>query len=134
MRFLLDPRFKRGMFLLWCLGWLIILILCLEPQPEMPLDLSDKSWHFLGYLVMCAGIASFCHDRRGILLWTSFAVLMGGLVEIAQYFVPGRDAEWLDFVADSTGAALGAGLTLLWLRLVVDRLRRPSVRLAPGLR
>ena len=133
MRLLLDPRLRRAMFVLWCVGWLLILVLCLEPQPEMPIDLSDKSWHFLGYLVMCTGIASFCHDRCGVLLWAGFAVLMGGLVEIAQYFVPGRDAEWADFLADAAGAALGTALTLLWLRLVVDRLRpRPPFRLAPA--
>lgn len=126
MRLLLDPRLRRAMFLLWWLGWLIILYLCLEPQPEMPLDLTDKSWHFLGYLAMSAGIASFCHERRCVLGWTALAVLMGGLIEIAQYFVPGRSSEWGDLLADAGGAVTGAAVALLWLRLVVAPLRRQA--------
>ena len=53
-------------------------------------------------------------------------VLMGGLIEIAQYFVPGRSSEWGDLLADAGGAVTGAALALLWLRLVVAPLQRQA--------
>jgi VanZ family protein len=131
LRILLDRRLKRLMFLLWWVGWLVVLAASLEPSPHLPLALSDKTWHLLGYGAMSAGIASFCHNRRRVLLWAGFTVAMGGLVELAQGFTPSRSPEWGDLLVDAVGAALGAGLALLWLGAVIEPLRRrPVARLA----
>ncbi|MGB5540538.1 MAG: VanZ family protein, partial [Gammaproteobacteria bacterium] len=42
--------------------------------------------------------------------------LYGVLDEIHQYFVPGRQADVLDVLADVSGGLLGAGLMFLLLR------------------
>jgi len=124
LRTLLDPRLKRLMFVLWWVGWLAVLIASLDSSPELPFSLSDKVWHLLGYGAMSAGIASFCHDRRRVLLWAGFAVLMGALVELAQGLTPSRSPEWGDLLVDALGAAGGAALALLWLGSVIEPLRR----------
>lgn len=124
MPLLVDPRLKRALFLLWCAAWLAVLWLSLRPQPEMPLDLSDKLWHLLGYAGMTAATAGFCHARRDLLLWALFAVLMGGLVELLQALTPSRSPELADFAANTAGAALGTALALLWLAAVIRPLGR----------
>lgn len=133
MSILLDRRLRRALAALWWLGWLVILVACLRPQPELPFDLSDKGWHFLGFLAMSAGIVGFCHERRGLLGWAAFALFMGALIEVLQAFVPGRSSELADLLADAAGVAAGTTIALLWLRLVVERLRRPILdSLAPA--
>ncbi|MEK0084237.1 VanZ family protein [Benzoatithermus flavus] len=124
MRILIDARTRMVLFSLWCLGWAIVLVESLEPMTGTPFGLSDKLLHFMGYAVMTAAVASFAHERRGILCWTLFAILMGGLVEVAQDFVPTRSMDIYDFLADSAGAAVGATAALLWLVLVIAPLRR----------
>lgn len=128
MRFvLLDPAFKRVVFLLWCLGWLAVLGFGLQPSPSLPLELSDKAWHFLGYAGMTAAIAGFCHDRREVLLWAALAVLIGLMVELAQHLVPSRSMELADAVANTLGAASGTLVALAWLAVVIEPLRRRAV-------
>ena len=75
---------------------------------------------------MTAAVVGFCHDARGLLGWAAFVVLMGGLVEIGQHFVPTRSMDLDDFLADATGAAVGTLLALLWLVAVVRPLRRAA--------
>jgi VanZ family protein len=80
----------------------------------------------MGYTAMTAGVAAFCHERRGVLGWAGFAVLLGGLVEVAQHFLPPRTMELGDFLADSAGAAIGAAVALAWIGVVVTPLRRAA--------
>jgi VanZ family protein len=124
LRLLIDARARTALFSLWCLGWAIVLFESLRPAPEMPFDLSDKFWHFAGYAVMAAGAASFAHQPRDLLRWALFAILMGGLVELAQGLTPMRSMDALDFLANTTGVALGTTAALLWLTLVIGPLRR----------
>jgi VanZ family protein len=49
----------------------------------------------------------------------------GGLIEILQAFVPGRDSDWHDLLADAVGTAAGAALALATLRLA-RQARRPA--------
>ena len=126
MRFLVDNRIKRVLFTLWCLGWLAVFTVSLRPIEELPYGMSDKLLHLMGYAAMTAGVAAFCHDRRGVLGWAGFAVLLGGLVEVAQHFLPPRTMELGDFLADSAGAAIGAAVALAWIGVVVTPLRRAA--------
>jgi len=58
-------------------------------------------------------------DWRQIVAWSALlGLLYGATDEIHQSFVPGRDAEFGDVAADTLGALLGGGLSLL------GRLRR----------
>ena len=124
MTILVAEWTKRILLGLWCLTWLVVLIVSLRPMPALAADLSDKWLHFLTYAIMTAGVAGFCHRPGALLRWAAFAILMGGLVELAQYFVPSRTMELGDFLADLGGVAVGLALAGLWLAVVVRPLRR----------
>ena len=124
LRILFDERVQRVSFVLWWVGWLVVGAGSLRPMQAMPYGLSDKLIHFMGYAVMAAAVVSFCHAPRRILGWSGLAVLMGGLFELGQYFVPYREVDLLDFLANTSGAVLGAAIALGWLLLVVRPLRR----------
>jgi VanZ family protein len=121
--FLLDPRVRRGLLLLWGALWLWVAYMSLTPV-QLPPGVSDKSLHFTGYALMSAGAVGFCHEPRRLGLLALLAAAVGGALEIAQAFTPDRSPELLDFAADSAGAALGWLLALAWLALVVRPLRR----------
>ena len=101
-------------------------MLSLRPLQQLPFGLSDKLIHFTGYWAMAAVVAGFCHEARGVLRWGVFAVVVGGLVEIGQHFVPMRSMDFDDFLADAAGAIWGVLLALAWLALVVWPLRRTA--------
>jgi VanZ family protein len=126
LRLLVDNRVKRALFTLWCVGWLVVFAVSLRPIEELPYGMSDKLLHLLSYAAMTAGVAGFCHERRGVLGWAGFAVLLGGLVEVAQHFLPPRTMELGDFLANGTGAMIGAAVALAWLGVVVRPLRRAA--------
>ena len=91
--------------------------------------LPDKANHLLafGALSLLADY-SFPSGRFGA---AKVAALLGYgvLIEVVQYFIPNRDAELLDLVADSTGIALYAASIVLAARVPLLRplegLRRP---------
>jgi VanZ family protein len=78
---------------------------------------ADKGVHFVEYLVLGFLVAHAARRTwpdhalgRMVLLGALVAVGWGVLDEMHQAFVPGRDAELLDLVADSLGAGTGAAL------------------------
>lgn len=103
--------------------WLPIIIFCVaiftqssfpSPEPAVEWLLYDKLLHFLAYAVL--GILFFraystlnFGDRRFPVIFLS--ILSSGLYgvsdEIHQYFVPFRDADLLDLVADFVGSVCG---------------------------
>ena len=46
MRWLVRDQVKQFLFWLWCLGWLLLVIMSLLPEQELPFGLSDKAIHF----------------------------------------------------------------------------------------
>src|SRR5687768_8466726 len=125
---LLDPRLRRLAFVAWWLGWGALLLATLSPQPDLPLELSDKTWHVLGFALMTAAAVGFAHEARALLGWAAFALLVGAVVELGQTFVPSRSPDIRDFVADAIGCAVGLVLALLWLAVVIAPLRRRPAR------
>ena len=110
----------------------IIWVLCFINVPETPLEnitLMDKWTHIAMYLVL--GIVIFWESNRKrkramppvqemkkakVVLWTfALPALMGGLIEILQANCTGgrRSGDWLDFAADSIGAALALAICML---------------------
>ena len=80
----------------------------------------DKAEHFIAYFGL-ASMASQMIGFRRRLAWAILGViLLGGALEIVQYFA-GRDAELMDFVANTLGALAGTLAGALFLILFQGR-------------
>jgi VanZ family protein len=121
----MSPRLKQFSFY-----WLPLIVYCLAIyiQSDFPasehlpsFEFSDKFLHFFAYAVM--GVLFYRayqtlpvkdDSRRLILLSVVSASLYGISDEIHQYYVPFRDAEILDAIANFLGAICGVTLYHLW--------------------
>lgn len=115
----------RGISLALTLAW-AALIYYLSDQPGTDLPLAfpgqDKLLHLLAYGVLgflALGTRQLSASGYRITdYWkvAAVATLYGVLDEFHQSFVPGRNADVLDVLADAGGALLGAGLLFLTVR------------------
>lgn len=108
---------------------LAIVLLSLLPIPDVRMavevPLVDKWTHMVMYgvltLVIWLEYIRAHRQMRGLrLLLLAFLapIAMGGALELMQaYLTTCRSGEWLDFVANSIGAVVGAGCGLLASRL-----------------
>jgi VanZ family protein len=121
--------------------WLPLILYCLfiyiqsaNPSPEQipSFPFVDKVLHFVAYGIM--GILFYRayqtlriknNIQMLMLLSVVSASLYGISDEIHQSFVPFREAEVADVIADMLGAASGV---LLYQLLVVSRIEKPYVR------
>lgn len=124
----------RRLSLLMALSWMALLFyLSSQPSLETPMLFpgQDKLFHAVAYGVLGSFLLLALPAARGgsgygwaqIQTATVIASLYGISDEFHQSFVPGRQADVLDWVADTTGALLAA-LLLAWLfnfRLRNDR-------------
>lgn len=92
--------------------------------------LKDKGIHFVEYTVLGVLVAHACvrtFKHRGTLRPLVVAVLVtaawGLLDEMHQAYVPGREADPIDLLADVAGAITGAALWYAWR---MRGSRRPS--------
>lgn len=89
-----------------------IAVLALMPAPPADFDTGwDKLNHWLafGILAFAASLSSQSSRSTRLLLLLSL-LGFGGLIEMAQLYVPGRSAEWADLLADAIGIACGAAV------------------------
>jgi VanZ family protein len=78
------------------------------------IGVNDKLIHFSAYLVLgLLPVVSFASKPKGVLTGLSM-ILVGALLEWGQSFVPGRQVEFGDMVANNLGVLCGllAGLPL----------------------
>ncbi len=78
-------------------------------SPEIRFLAGDKLAHFIEYAVF-ALLASRSTSHLALLLLAVFAVVD----EVLQGFIPGRQADFWDYLADLAGGSLV--LVILWLR------------------
>ena len=85
--------------------------------PEPPMDVSDKTEHFTAYSGFALSILwGFSGGRLSAVSWRkglaaiALASLYGVTDELHQYFVPGRNCDVHDWLADTTGAAIAVAL------------------------
>ena len=102
----LTTRRRHQIFALYVL---IMVLVFLVPMPTIPLAESkhlDKLVHFgvfLGFALL------FYLDRRLPVIWTFLiSCAFAGAIELVQWFLPYRDADWWDFLAGAAGAGVGA--------------------------
>jgi VanZ family protein len=87
----------------------VVLYLALMPAPPRTLDTGwDKLNHALAFasLAVCSCFSGPA-SRRRLLIAGALLVGFGGLIELLQSQIPGRDAEWGDLLADTIGMVVG---------------------------
>jgi len=96
-------------------------------DPPLPSNVSDKSAHIAGYLLMGILAVRAVHGglparitARGAVLALLITVGYGAFDEFHQWFVPGRSADVFDLLADASGGVIALigcwAWGILWLR------------------
>jgi len=109
--------------------WIILFILTSLPSDSFidTFKFSDKIKHFAAYLILSLLLSLAFHFqekweavKKKFYLYSVVAIsVYGCLDEIHQMFIPNRSAEVLDWVADVTGAVLGALVIYLFIKNAV---------------
>lgn len=114
-------------------SWILVLAYMLlifhfssQTSAPLPSDFPniDKVLHFHEYLLLgflLAHAIPGTHTRKRFWLAFLIAILYGATDEIHQYFVPPRECDVLDWLADASGAWAGAWIYLkaetIWRKL-----------------
>jgi VanZ family protein len=112
-------RSPRPWQLLLCVLLVAVCFLALTPAPPKTIDLGwDKLNHTGAFAALTlSGCFAFPDSRRAMLVLLFSLLALGGLIEILQSYVPGREGDWYDLLADALGMAVGTALALSALRL-----------------
>lgn len=81
--------------------------------PIAALPVSDKSGHFMVYAVLAGWFVQLGQGAGYRWAVVLMLILFGGCMELLQLQTGFRAGEWLDFVANSLGAALMVGFMAL---------------------
>jgi hypothetical protein len=114
------PRQMIVRAILWiALGFTLVMALLPQP-PALPGEPPDKILHILAFLVL-AGLALVAYPTVPRVRLAVALSALGALIEVLQ-MIPAlnRDAQWLDWVAD-TGAVLLVFVAAALLRLPRSR-------------
>ncbi len=126
------------------LAWLLVVGYCgfifflsaqSNPLPLLTAHIWDKALHFTEYATLGAllALAFGVWDQPTNGWRVALAILCGALYgasdELHQSFVPGRDAEVGDAVADALGTSLGVGALWLLATLQSRRLSAATSRI-----
>ncbi len=95
--------------ILWAV---IILYLSVTPMPdkEMPFPLYDKVLHLAAFALLSFLMAIPRLPKRAGVRMLIIPIAFGALIEIVQFFVPARQMDILDWVADILGSATAFAL------------------------
>jgi VanZ family protein len=116
----------------WILGiyWATLLVLTSLPGNDLPdFNVSDKLEHFLAFcvLAMLLYLSLFVQEKYQKIkkYSSSFTLLIIGtyaaLDELHQLFIPGRDCDFLDWIADFSGALAGVLIIIVILKYLVSK-------------
>ncbi len=112
----LERNKLRLVYLPLIIYWIVLFVATSIPGEELPsLDISDKMIHVAAYFIL-AVLLNFTlllqnkypyAKLRAYYLTIIIGVVYGALDELHQMFIPGRFAEFLDWIANVVGVLLG---------------------------
>jgi VanZ family protein len=110
---------KRKVMLVYfplTLYWIVLFTATTLPGKDLPdLGISDKIEHFSAFFILAVLInLTLIYQRKSYLLFR-YAIIAtiiitlsyGAIDEIHQLFIPGRSADFRDWLADSSGVIMG---------------------------
>ncbi len=105
-----SKKFLQIVFVIYSIS---IMVLSFYPLKELPLPSSDKTHHFLAFLVFAILEGVAFQSRFRMIFFSAF--VFGAFIEFVQSFLPYRSAELADLGADLLGTVVG----IIILRLAV---------------
>lgn len=121
-----DSKFAQVRLML-AIAWLVLLsVLMLTPATKFPevdlFNFQDKLIHIVcffiqAYLWCGVGVKKDTNptsSRRFWIIFISFGILAGILLETAQQFIPFRSFDWMDMAVNLIGGILGLLGYLKW--------------------
>ncbi len=94
---------------LFCAAVVVLQIFSLAAMPFEPLEPGDTIWHFIAYAAVTL-LLWIATDGRRPLLIIGVACALGIADELRQSFIPGRSADFMDFIANAAVIFVTAGL------------------------
>jgi VanZ family protein len=91
--------------LAWCLAAAVAFATLGPPYYRPHTDLGQNAEHAIAFILI--GLAFGLAYTRTRLLTTLVAVVMTGVIELLQFWAPGRHARLMDFVVDALAACAG---------------------------
>ena len=119
---------KNKMFLIYiplAVYWIILFILTSLPGDNVPqFALNDKIKHFGAYFILSVLLSLTLHFQRKnekvsakFVFYTVISIIIYATFdELHQIFIPGRTAEFLDWLANLAGCLLGTFLVNLFIK------------------
>ena len=111
------PLHRLARLLFWSSVAFALVMACLPQPVALPGDPSDKLLHIIAFAVL-ALLAVFAYPRIRLLTILAGLSSFGALIEFVQ-LIPAlnREADWIDWVADTLAAAVVLGCVFLLRRL-----------------
>lgn len=106
-----------ALYLLWPAVALVVWGELSKGPSQVEAVIWDKALHFTAYFGLAGMTCLALKADRRVFAATLALLVLGGILEIAQGFT-GRDPSWLDQLANSLGAVLGAGTGWLIVQLL----------------
>ncbi len=96
-----------------------------ESFPESQLWTMDKLIHMAEYTIFAVFImqavrGKLSHLGYALAITIAIGICYGGLDELYQSLIPGRDSSLYDWYADAGGAVLGGIIAVGWAQLNAD--------------
>lgn len=114
-----SERRRILLLVLWLLLILCVVVGSLDPLVQMPgIYAADKIIHASAYFILAFLPTLAYQQGRSRILAMLTVIVIGGVIEIAQRTVPGREASVLDFVANCLGVAAGMSAGLIVAHLL----------------
>ncbi len=107
--------------------WFLLFVATTLPGADLPkTGVSDKIEHFTAYFILAVlfNLALMFQNKypkikkKAWLYTLIFILTYAGLDELHQLFVPGRDCDILDWLADSSGVLLGLGFVKMLINIL----------------
>jgi VanZ family protein len=126
--YILDPRTRVWWLAAFVLVSVVAVVVAVQPAERAPSGTGwDKFDHALAFAALgTVGVFGLSGWRHGVAWVLPILVGLGAAIEWLQSFVPSRQADWNDLLADAIGAAIGT-LIGWWLTRKLER-RAPGSR------
>lgn len=106
---------------------LAIAYLSLTPTTTISVG-NDKIGHFIAYGVLMINIGLVTLPKmKSFRIGIIFAICYGMLMEIGQYFVPGRTFSFYDMIANVSGVTLGILISILFAKRIQKMLKSAKI-------